>query len=197
MYLFIIYACQIIPLNAYAQSPFSRALAFDTTLQKFKGYDEKFNYTISDSATGHSTDRVLFVYRLNDKIFIKNYMCSDSLLLEYPLLASDSKKLNRQCKIFFRRLFNYQVGFYDSKYIEKSPDKSYFDAIPKVQMWTVRAVRKYKLRRNNFVATGNISMYKYNTSRKYALKFIRDLQQFTQMITNYIEFKCPGGKLSP
>lgn len=173
-------------LKAYAQYPFSRALKFDTTLQKFKGYDEKINLITRDSATGNSIKRVLYVHRLKNTIFIKSYMCSDSLLLEYPLLVSDSKKLNRQCKSYFRRLFNYQAGFYGSKYIEKSPDESYFDAIPKVQIWSVRAVRKYKPHRNNFVFTVNISIYKFNESRKSVLKFTTDLQQFTQRITNYI-----------
>lgn len=188
--------CQIVHFNAHAQSPISKALAFDSTLQKFKAFDEKFCFTTNDTARNDGTQKVLFVYRLDNVTFIKLYVCSDSLLLEYSLFASDSKKVNRRSKIYFHRLFKYQVGVYDSKHIEKAPDKHYFDAIPKVQVWVVRAERKPKPKRNNFVFVGNISIYKYNIQRRYVLKFTKDLRQFTQLITAYVEEKYPGKKLS-
>lgn len=188
---------QIVHFNVHAQSPFSRALAFDTTLRKFKSFDEKFSFTTNDTTANDSTQKVLFVYRLNNVTFIKLYVCSDSLLLEYPLFAADSKKINRCSKIYLHQLFKYQVGVYDSKHIEKVPDKRYFDAIPRVQVWLVRAVRKPKPQRNDFVFIGNIDIYKYNVQRKYVLKFTKDLRQFTQLITAYTEAKYPGKKLSP
>jgi hypothetical protein len=188
--------CQIVHFNAHAQSPFSKALAFDSTLRKFKAFDEKFCFTIDDTVPNDGIQKVLFVYRLNNVTSIKLYVCSDSLLLEYPLFASDSKKVNRRSKIYFHQLFKYQVGIYDSKHVEKAPDKHYFDAIPKAQIWVVRAERKPKPQRNNFVFVGNISIYKYNIQRKYVLKFTKDLRRFTQLITVYVEEKYPGKKLS-
>lgn len=188
--------CQIVHFTANAQSPFSRALAFDSTLRKFKAFDEKFCFTIADTIPNNGTQKVLFVYRLNNITFIKLYVCSDSLLLEYPLFASDSKKVNRRSKMYFHRLFKYQVGVYDSKHIEKAPDKHYFDAIPKVQAWVVRAERKPKPKRKDLILVGNIDVYKYNVQRKYVLKFTKDLRQFTQLITAYVEEKYPGKKLS-
>lgn len=189
----IISAFCFINTSAYSQSPISKALSFDTTLQKFKGFDQKLNFVMEDTTRKDRAQIVLFVYTLTSKVFIKKYISTDSILIESPLLISDSKKIDLKCKNFFNRLFKYQDRFYDLRYAEKGPNFEHLGVVPKTQMWTIRAVRKYRPGASNFVFFGNISIHKYNIPKKQNELFIKDLNEFIQIVMNYTESKIHKG----